>query len=229
MGVAAWPPMKERLHKGTIVIAKGSTSRYVAEELLGESLQEYPFAWGLVAPASMPRTGQDIPEIVIVDGLRTEIEFERAIDSLGAGDIFIKGGNALHYPSRTVGVLSTSSTGGTIGYAHPKVLGSRVHLLIPIGLEKSVSTPIEAICEALNSPEVSGAGLIPTMYPVRGHVFTEIEAIKTLFGAEALHVASGGVAGCEGSVRLLVRGEMEAIRGLMELGDRLSSEMPYLP
>lgn len=230
-GVAAWEPLQERLKKGTVLIAKGSTNRYVAEEILGISLTNVPFAWGLVAPAGVKaeaRRGGDIPEIVIVDGKRKDLDLEEAVDSLGPGDIFIKGGNALHYASRTVGVLSTSDTGGTIGRAYPRVVGSRARLLIPIGLEKCVAVPIEDICEVVNSPDVSGHGLIPTMYPVRGDVFTEIEAIRTLFGAEASHVASGGVAGCEGSVRLLVRGDAASIQGLRDLHRELGSEKAYL-
>ena len=230
-GVAAWEPLRERLEKGTVVIAKGSTNRYVAEEILGVSLADVPFAWGLVAPAGVKagtRKGGDIAEIVIVDGKRKDVDFEEAVDSLGAGDILIKGGNALHYPSRTVGVLSTSPTGGTIGRAYPKVVGSRARLLVPIGLEKCVATPIEETCGIVNSPDVHGHGLIPTMYPIRGDVFTEIEAIRTLFGAEAIHVASGGVAGCEGSVRLLARGDVGSIQGLRDLYKQLGSEKAYL-
>jgi hypothetical protein len=66
------------------------------------------------------------------------------------------------------------------------------------------------------------------MYPVRGDVFTEIEAMRTLFGADAIHVASGGVAGCEGSVRLLVRGDAASIQGLRDLHRELGSEKAYL-
>lgn len=230
-GVAAWAPLQERLRKGIVVIAKGSTNRYVAEEILGTSLTDVPFAWGLVAPAGVKaeaRKGDDIPEIIIIDGKRKNLDFEEAVDSLGPGDVFIKGGNALHYPSRTVGVLSTSTTGGTIGRAYPRIVGSRARLLIPIGLEKCVAMPIEDICGAVNSPEVSGHGLIPTMYPVRGDVFTEIEAMHTLFGADAIHVASGGVAGCEGAVRLLVKGDVDSIQRLRDLYRELGSEKAYL-
>ncbi len=130
-GVASWPPILERFRSGMIVIAKGTTNRYVAEELLGESLGKHRFAWGIVAPPGTPRIRQDIPEIVIVNGSMTEMDFEDAIDSMSPGDIFVKGGNALNYGSRTAGVLSTSSTGGTIGRVYPRIFGSRIRLLIP--------------------------------------------------------------------------------------------------
>ncbi len=226
-GIAKWPPVIEKLKKGMIVITKGTTNRYVAEELLGETLDQSPFAWGIVAPTGT-KMRDDIDEIVIKDGRREHIGFEDAVESMSPGDIFIKGGNALNYENKTVGVLSTSPVGGTIGKAYPKVLGSRIRLLIPIGLEKCVSTPIEKICSVLGSPEI-GKSSLPTMYAIKGDIFTEIEALRTLCGIEAHHIASGGVAGHQGSVRLVVEGSTESIDRVIELGESLRSERAYEP
>jgi len=223
-GVARWPPLLERLNSGMVVIAKGTTNRYVAEEILGQDLGQYPYAWGVVAPPGKGDMGEDLDEIVIVDGRWERIPFEEAVASMSPGDIFVKGGNALDYARGVVGVLSTSPTGGTIGKAYAKVLGSRVRLLLPIGLEKCVSMPVEQICSLINSPEGEG---LPTMFALRGDIFTEIEALHTLFGVEAFHISSGGVLGCEGSIRLLLRGSEEAISRVVGLEESLKGEPPY--
>lgn len=225
-GIVRWPPLVERLESGVVVIAKGTTNRYVAEEILGQDLSRYPYAWGVVAPPGKIPLGEDLKEIVIVDGKWEGMRFEEAVASMSPGDIFIKGGNALNYENKVVGVLSTSPTGGTIGTAFAKVLGSRVRLLIPIGLEKCVSTPIERICSLLDSPEGADEDL-PTMFPLSGHVFTEIEALEALFGLESFHISSGGVLGCEGSVRLLVRGSPDAVSGVLSLEESLRQEPDY--
>ena len=208
-----------------IVIAKGTTNRYVAEEILGEALDSHPFAWGLVAPPVNQRP-EDIPEIVIIDGERRDMEYTEAVDSLSPGDIYIKGGNALHYPTGTVGILSSSATGGTIGYALSRLTGSRVRLVIPIGLEKAVSDPIEDLARVMNAPEL-GRVKLPTMYPVRGHVFTEIEAMEVLTGVRPTHVASGGVLGYEGAIRLVAKGDQEEIRRVEEVEKSIMDEPPY--
>jgi hypothetical protein len=224
-GLARWPPIRERLERGTILITKGTTNRYVAEEILGESLQDHRFAWGLVVPPGTPRHGDDIPEIIIVDGKRTEMEYGEAVDRLSPGDIYVKGGNALHYPTRTVGVLSSSPVGGTIGRSLPRVIGSRVRLVIPVGLEKCVPGPIEDISRRMNDPGPGTNG--STMYVIRGEVFTEIEALDVLTGATATHVASGGVLGYDGAVRLVVTGDEEEIRRVETVEKSLKDEPPY--
>jgi hypothetical protein len=226
-GVARYEPVVEKMTDGMIVIAKGSTNRYVAEELLGESLARYRFAWGLVAPPGISKGKEDIPEIVLVDGARKDMPIEEAVESLSAGDIFIKGGNALEYQSRSVGILSSSLVGGTIGFALPKIIGSRVRLLIPIGLEKCVVTPIGRICSVVNSPDVRGR--LETVYEVHGDVFTEIEALETLLGVEAIHIASGGVSGYEGAVRLAVAADRKSVEKLGQLEDSIRDEPQYLP
>lgn len=225
MGLARWPPIVERLDRGMILITKGTTNRYVAEEILGESLVEHRFAWGLVVPPGTPRHGEDIPEIVIVDGKRTEMEYGEAVDLLSPGDIYLKGGNALNYPTRTVGVLSSSPIGGTIGRSMPRVIGSRVRLVIPVGLEKCVPGPIEEISRCMNDPGAGTNG--STMYTIRGEVFTEIEALSVLTGAKATHVASGGVLSYEGAVRLVVTGNEEEIRRFENVEKSLEDEPPY--
>jgi hypothetical protein len=57
----------------------------------------------------------------------------------------------------------------------------------------------------LNAP--GGGG--PRLLPVPGEVFTEIEAIRLLCGAEAEMMAAGGVGGAEGAVWLTLQGSPE--------------------
>jgi len=227
MGVSSFGPVRERMESGIIVVTKGTTNRYVAEELLGIDLSRYPFAWGVVNSPKARRDKDDIGEIVIVDGEMTEMDLSQATSSLSTGDIYIKGGNALDYRAGKVGILSTSPVGGTIGKAYAKVIGTRVRLILPIGLEKCISTPVDTASQMLGSPDIQATGL-PTMYPVRGDIFTEIEALKEVLGeVQVHHVASGGISDYQGAVRLLVRGDDEAIGLLEKIEKRLSREPQY--
>ncbi len=226
-GLASWDTLRKVYKDGIIVIAKGTTNRYVAEEILGVNLSEKKFAWGLVAPSSKIQEKEDIQEIVIIDGQQRDMQFAEAIESMSQGDIFIKGGNALDYSGGEVGVLSNSPVGGTIGSVYSRIIGSRITMVIPIGLEKSICSPIDAVCDELNSP-IHTANKVPTMYKIKGKIFTEIEALKELLDLRALHISSGGVSDYRGSVRLLVRGDPQKVKAVGQLENELDSEPPYL-
>ena len=58
------------------------------------------------------------------------------------------------------------------------------------------------IVRAMQAPILSrGSNYSLVLYT--GLVFTEIEALQTLTGVSVLHVASGGIGGTEGAVRLV--------------------------
>jgi hypothetical protein len=122
-------------------------------------------------------------------------------------DVYIKGANALNYRERVAGILIGHPTSGTIGGAIGTLISKRIHFIIPIGLEKQISTSILDAHHALAQPDTTALRL----FPVFGTIFTEIEALETLAQVKALQVAAGGVAGAEGSVTLLLSGEKTAL------------------
>lgn len=67
------------------------------------------------------------------------------------------------------------------------VVGRRIRLIIPVGLEKRVSNNLFELAEKLNAPGASGYRLLP----VPGQVFTEIQAVNQLTGATAELIAAG--------------------------------------
>ena len=85
------------------------------------------------------------------------------------------------------------------------VVGRRVRLILPVGLEKRVPGDLDRLAAKLNVPGASGSRLLP----VGGEIVTEIEAIALLSGASAELIAAGGVGGAEGSVWLAVSGTPE--------------------
>ena len=113
--------------------------------------------------------------------------------------------------------------GGTIGTALQAVVGRRVSLIHPVGMEKRVWVDLNEIALKLNSVESQG----PRMLPVPGEIFTEIEAISTLTGAKAELIAGGGVCGAEGSVWLGVTGDKEQVEAATDLMNSVSNEKPF--
>jgi hypothetical protein len=147
-------------------------------------------------------------DAVIVNGVcqKGKTIFD-VVDVLLEGDVILKGANALDLVRRQAAIFIGHPKAGTIGAALQAVVGRRVRLILPVGLEKRVPGDMNELAVRLNAPWAKG----PRLLPVPGEVFTEIDAIKLLTGAEAELVAAGGVGGAEGSIWLAVSGSEEQI------------------
>ncbi|MDI6870931.1 MAG: hypothetical protein QME79_06165 [Bacillota bacterium] len=228
-GVAALPVVQAALATGRVFIAAGTTNGYVAEELLGVEVVKYRYATGLVTQGTLCVTppGDRVPPYAVRQGEILEgVSLEELLAEFTADDVFIKGGNALD-SSGTVGVLVSGATGGTIGAALGIVQGRGAHLIMPVGLEKMVSS-VAAAARAAGSSRFryaygSAAGLIPV---VGAEVVTELTALRLLTGVDAVHLASGGVGGSEGAVVIAVTGAEEAVANAFRLVQRLKKETP---
>lgn len=103
------------------------------------------------------------------------------------------------------------------------MIGRRVRLILPVGLEKRIPSNLDEIASRLNTPEASGLRLLP----VPGEVFTEIEAISILSGATAELIAGGGVCGAEGSIWLAINGGTIKEAFAKEIIASLLNEPPF--
>ena len=227
--LAVHPVVASVLDKGTLVIVAGTTNRYVAEEILssigqGEGFSGKRFFRGITLPPSrQAKDADNLPDeskfpgdVVIKDGTwqQGQTIFD-VVDDLKKGDLILKGANALDLARRRAAILIGHPKAGTIGAGLPVVVGKRVQLILPVGLEKRIDGDLDVIARKMNAPSARG----PRFLPVPGQVFTEIEAIQCLTGAEAELVAGGGVCGAEGSFWLAVSGtetQMEAADALIK-------------
>ena len=235
--MAIHPHIRSALDKGTLVIIAGTTNGYIAEEILAsigqaEDFSRKRFFRGIILPPHRPATESGrladtsgFPgDVVIVNGRweKGKTIFDVA-DSLKSGDVVLKGLNALNYTTRKGAILIGDPKGGTIGAALQAVVGRRVRLILPAGLEKRIDGNIDELALTLNDPTASG----PRLLPVPGQVFTEIQAIQLLTGAKAELVASGGVCGAEGSLWLAVSGDQEQMKAIESLMKTIASEQPF--
>lgn len=224
-GVAALPQVTAALERGRIVITLGTTNAYVAEELLGEPIDRGAFAAGFIDDRwnINARLGE-ASEIVLDGGKPIETSSEQTLASLAAGDVVIKGGNALD-PEGVVGVLMGASTGGTVGRYVTTCLARGIELVSPIGLSKSIHTSIIDLSQEMGIERTELRMGIPCgIFPLHAHVVTEIDALEMLFPVRAVHVASGGVGIGAGAVSLLVQGEEAAVRNAFAFVESLPDE-----
>jgi hypothetical protein len=224
-GVAAHPGVKRALGKGRIVITRGTTNAFVAEELCGAPIDRGAYAAGFIDRHwnVNARVGE-MEEIVLDCGRPVAETPDQTLSSLGAGDVVIKGGNALD-PWGVVGVLLASATGGTVGRYVAAALARGVDLVIPISVSKSIHTSVVDLSQEMGAGRMSlHDGLACGIYPLHGQIVTEVEALRLLFGVDAVHVASNGVGAGRGSVSLLVYGDDDVVSRAYEFVASLRNE-----
>ena len=208
-GVLAHPLVRQALAEGTVALCRGTTNSYLAEALLGRPIDKLAFVTGRTTPSrgapERPAPIRLLPEVILRRGKPQEgVSLVDALETMGPGDVVIKGANALD-PSRTVaGVLIGDPTGGTVGKILGRVTARKMALVIPVGLEKLVTTDLY-LAQRLIAQEPSPG--VPALWPITGHIITEIEALELLAGVSVAQIGAGGIFGAEGSVRLLVSGE----------------------
>lgn len=229
-GVAALDYIQEKMQKGIIVVTTGSTNGYIYEELTGQKIDHRAYLTGRTTPAKGVSTWnvEPLKDLVLVDG-KPDPSLDRfsALERMSQGDVYIKGANALNYAAGVAGVSIGHPRGGTLGGALGTIVGSKLRLLIPVGLEKEIPFDIEEAAALLAEPD-ERLGTVHSLWPVRGHIFTEIEALDVLCGVEAIPVAAGGIAGAEGGVRLLLVGSEEAVKGAVALVESIQGEPPLI-
>jgi hypothetical protein len=217
--LANHPAIRKAIKCGIVVIVAGTTNGYVAEEILknykiADDFSRKHFFRGITLPPAKTVTKEGrltdeslFPgDVVIVKGVWEKGKtIADVIESLSEGDVILKGANALDLVHRQAAILIGHPKAGTIGLALPAVVGRRVRLIIPVGLEKRIDGDLNVLAAKMNAPGAGGYRLLP----VAGEVFTELEALAALTAAEVELIAAGGVCGAEGAVWIAVSGEIE--------------------
>jgi hypothetical protein len=224
------PEVEKALKDGIVIICRGTTNTYVAKELLGKDFEHGPFTTGKIYPSTDAKkvsAGEPITEIVLVNGKwDKDLSFTDALAKLKGGDVVIKGANALDYKNKLAGVCIGAPDSGTTGKFMPYVVARKAHLIVPIGLEKQVTTDLVTLSAKMQEP-IEFLSYVPSMFLLNGKIVTEIEAIKTFADVEAFDGASGGIGGAEGSSWLVVRGERAEVEKALKVIESVQGEKPF--
>jgi hypothetical protein len=226
--MAVHPDLKSALEQGILVIIAGTTNGYVAEEVLSSlgqagGFSRKGFRRGMTIAPGAEALKAEFPGDVVIRGgewQQGQTIFDIA-DDLKAGDVVLKGANALD-PQGRAAVQIGHPKGGTILAALAAVIGRRVKLIVPVGLEKRVFADVRTLAEQCSAPAAQG----PRLLPMLGTTFTELDAIRMLAGAEAHLIAAGGIYGAEGAAWLGIGGTEEQIEAAASLIHSVSDEPP---
>jgi len=236
--VARMERVQRAMEKGKILISHGSTNVYVVEELLGrekasELWSRENYVSGVLLRGNLCTIlGTDKPPILILNKGKVEVPALTMAEILKGFDqnsAFIKGANCLD-PEGNTAAFVAHPEGGTIGWAIGHLWAQGIPLITPVGLEKLIPSVKKAVslCGQQTFDYCQGlkVGLVPM---IGAQVVTEIEALKTLAGVEAVHIASGGQSGSEGAVTLVCEGEPASVRKAIDLVESIKGEPPLLP
>lgn len=230
-GVAQMPIVKKALKDGMVIVCKGTTTTYVAEELSGMKIAHGAYVLGRTYPEKGGKRMGDadrIDEVILVKGkVEKGLSLGDAVKRLKPGDVVIKGANALDYDKKLAAGIVGSSGGGTTGTILPYVGSRKAYLVVPVGLEKQVSGDIMDIVRKTREP-VQGLNAVYPMYLMPGEIVTEIEALDVLTGVSTFQCAAGGIGGAEGAARLVCRGTRDKVEAALKLVESIQGEPPFV-
>lgn len=228
-GIANHPLVKEKMRKGMIIVTKGTTNTYIAEELAAFNAPRGSFMTGHITPEkSEAVNGPKSPELILIDGVQSDISYADALKLLKKGDIVMKGGNMLNYERQQAAVCIGAPDGGTTYKLLPFVGEDKAQLIIPIGLEKEVFGDLTNY-EAVLNQDIDKENYIPKLHLFKeGTIFTEIEALKVFADITVFPYASGGIKGREGGISLVVSGKEENVLKILEIIKDIQGEPPFI-
>jgi len=232
-GVAADARVKRALDSGWVAVAKGSTNAYVVEELTGERIDKTKYVTGFTVPAGKkPGTDASLADLVLRRGERVEgLTAVEAVAKMKAGDVFIKGANAINYERDQAAILVGHPQGGTVGATIGTVVARRIEWICPAGLEKDVPGDLVALAAEACEARAERVGDCPTLWVLPASPFTELDALGALVpGLEISCVlAAGGIRGAEGAVRLLLASSYDRapLDAALELVASVQGEPPF--
>lgn len=229
-GVAALPEIQNAMKKGYLLVGRGSTNAYILEELLGSNVRKEAYVAGQVIRGVLCVLGPEerIKPLIFHKGKPLEAEPASVLDKLSPGDILLKGANALDHKGN-LGVLMASPVGGTMGQFYMAMKARGLEIIYPVGLEKMIpSVELAAHFGGLLALGKTIGARVGMACVADGAPFTEIDALESLFGVDAVHFASGGWGGAEGCVTLAVEGPDAEIRRCIKFLEQKIKGEPML-
>ena len=227
-GIANHPQIKLLLKKGTIVITNGTTNTYIAEELVALSAPRGSFVTGHVVPNNRASISEGLPRmsyITIVNGEQVELSSDEAMKKTQKGDIVFKGANLLNYEKKQAAVCIGGTSGGTMAL----IQETEAHVIVPVGLEKETFGDLHAYAKLFDEcPTETTPKPRIWVHSEDVEIFTEIEAIKTVAAVNIAPYASGGIAGREGGVSLIIYGKQDEVQKALDFVSSAQGEVPFV-
>lgn len=148
---------------------------------------------------------------------------EATAKSLGSGDLFVTGANALDCYGHAA-LLIGSPSGGSYGACLSSLYTEGVKTLILSSVLKLIPGDLTALYSIVSRKKCDFSyGMACGLLPIPGEVITETQAIQSFSGAEAVVFAKGGHSGAEDAVAIQIRGSLEQIEKVLSLVEEVKA------
>lgn len=236
--VAEMEEVKWAKEHSKMLIGHGATNVYVAEEIMGKEefakiIKRDCFLSGVIMRGNLCTiSGEEKPPLLILNKGAVEPPaptMSELLYDFREGSVIIKGANCVD-PQGKAAAFVGHPEGGTLGWAIGTILARGICTIVPVGLEKLVSSVDEAVKKCGHQTFDYCQGMRVGLIPLTGaKIVTEIEALKILTGVETTHVASGGNSGSEGAVTLVSEGDKAAVEKAIQIVESIKGEEPVRP
>lgn len=228
--------VKEALEKGTIALPLCSSAGYVAEEIMGKSINIGHYYCGFIHDDGWCRLAPELRqegrgELIFRQGEPIWLDFPREsilkyIADMGPDDVVVKSGNVIDVDGR-IGILVGDPDGGEAGRYLPHIISKGIKSIVPMTINKTLPVHLDDLINNMGTKAIKrrwSYGLTCGMLPWHGIVVTEIEAFKWLTEVEALPCGAGGFGSGAGSVSFFLQGEEESIAKAWKLVREVKGE-----
>jgi len=217
-GIILLPEINKAVKSGKILLKGGTTVSVISEKLIGRKLKISGRITPLGTKAS--KTAVNVPHsILIQNGKAHNVDeiLEETVLSMKAEDICLISANALDSEGN-VALMAGAPLGGNPGKIISGLMAEGVTIIIPVGLEKLIPNKIsQAVMAAGRKKADIATGMAVGLMPIIGRTFTEIDAIRTITGLEAVVIGRGGIKGAEGATVFSVEGPQKECDKLLEI------------
>ena len=230
-GLARNEAIRKCLNEGMLIITRGTTNTYIAEEIANFSAPRGSFVTGKIIPSGtkdFADTLERATEMVLIQGKPVQIGYEEALARMTKNDIVLKGANMLNYTKGQAAVCTGAPDGGTVARLKKYMEQGKGRWIVPIGLEKECSGDLSTYKEVVEKAQTKGPRTVRLTLTDGGDLYTEIEALKEFADVDVYPSALGGVAGAEGGVALMICGNTTEVKKAVEAIQSVLGEPPFV-
>ncbi len=239
LGLARHPLVQEAVEDSMVVIHPSSSTYFLVEALTGYVPGTKVWVAGVIVPrgacveantrptrregealtTSLKDPGMFPYSWVIKKGsLYTGIKLDDILKEMDEKSVYVKGVNAVD-TAKNAGVLRASMAEGTIGKVLKVSEKNKFKIICPVGTEKLVWGSLAEKDGFSSKKKDYAMGCSVNLFTLKPLVINETEAASLLGEVNAEVIASGGLAGAEGGVTLLVEGEKEEVRKVIQAAE----------
>jgi len=194
---------KKAKENGKILFKGGTTVSKITEEFLGIPLRISGRITERGTVASK-RTGKEAHSIIYNQGDWSVVDNDIVdrVQEFSKDDLIICGANAIDHKGNAA-IMAGSPGGGNIGKSLSSWYTEGAKIIIPTGIEKMIPGDLDNIIRKSGRTGKSVSwGMSVGLMPLKGEVFTEVEAIQQLVDVECFPIGAGGLDKAQGSITL---------------------------